>query len=205
MSRIVPYKNSISEKSKSAPADDSDASLVKVLSAIEPLAQICQTQPIGYVVELGSNEAADRHLVQARQCLSQLAKNSVWSTEFVNPDYTATEDNPKPDYTNQCGYLIMGVHTALDNPSLGELIKTTKIIEKQIQNEFFEAQKLSQLDVHSVIHNMSEPKNRRVIIDIDVLAIKTADNELIGIAERYPFKHHEWVGLQELHQKGHLE
>lgn len=186
----------------------------EILSACQPLARICKQKPVGYVVELGSNEAAEQHLAQARKLLSQNVSSVVWSTEFVNPDYTATQSNPKPDYTNQCGYLIFNDsesnepsqqgQTAQTAMTLGELVKHSKVIEKQIQNEFYEAERLSQLDVESVIKSIKELTNRRVIIDIDILAIKTESGDLVAIEERYPFKNHEWVGIKELYNAGAL-
>lgn len=203
MSSHVTYsdKNSLSnDKYKS----NLSLNYEQVFSAIQPLKNICEVEAFGYLIELGSNENASQHLAQARKELSQLCTKSQWSIEFVNPDYTATKLNPKPDYTNQCGYLIFSNTQNDINGNLGKVIQSSKVIEKKIQRDFYAAQKLSQLDVESLINSITEPKNRNVIIDIDVLAIKTFDGDWIAILERYPFKAHEWVGISELIDKGYL-
>ncbi|WP_296403008.1 hypothetical protein [Psychrobacter sp.] len=178
----------------------------KIISKIQSLVEISQIRPIGYIVELGSNEQASYHLHKARDSIESIAYQAYWSTEFTNPDYTATPDKPKPDYTNQCGYLILNsLHNDQQNPpSLGELVKSSKVIEKQIQQDFYQAEKINQLEINEIIQNLAQPKNRVVIIDIDILAIVTDSNELIAIKERYPLKHHEWVGLIELHENNWL-
>lgn len=180
-----------------------------VLAAIQPLAHICQQYPIAILVELGSNESAQKHLEQARGVLTDMAVQAVWSTEFINPDYTATPDNPKPDYTNQCGYLVLdnsdkNLDSSNDLETLGELIKTTKVIEKKIQRDFHAANQIISVDTEYFLETIAEPKNRQVIIDIDVLAFKKQGSGWIGIEERYPFKHHEWVGINELVESQHV-
>ncbi|WP_296203120.1 hypothetical protein [Psychrobacter sp. UBA3962] len=171
----------------------------QIISEIQPLLQISDIAPAGYIVELGSNQEASYHLQQSRKVLEDQAIEAYWSTEFINPDYTATAENPKPDYTNQCGYLKLN---QADQPclTLGELVKASKVIEKQIQQDCYEAEKINRLEVDELLQSITEPKNRVVIIDIDILAIVTDSGEVIAVEERYPFKNHEWVGLIELYQ-----
>ena len=175
----------------------------QVIDSIKPLIEISEIKPVAYIVELGSNHQAGHHLQQARMALTRHSNQTYWTTEYINPDYTATPSNPKPDYTNQCGYLQLNLDEG-QQLCLGELIRVSKVIEKQIQRNFYEADKLNKLDVDSLIKSISQPTNRQVIIDIDILAIKTNSGKLIAVEERYPFKDHEWVGITELYQNKFL-
>ncbi|WP_019672983.1 2-amino-4-hydroxy-6-hydroxymethyldihydropteridine diphosphokinase [Psychrobacter lutiphocae] len=178
---IYTKQNSLSRKStipaKSKINNTLENNIVKphFITAICPLAQLRTVNAIGYIVELGSNKNANKHLAQARYQLSKLCQQSTWSDAFVNPDYTATANNPKPDYTNQCGLLKI----AVGQIDTEELVQATKAIERQIG--------------HSC--------NQQVLIDIDVLAVVTTEG-VFAVAERYPFKEHEWIGLNELYSKG---
>ena len=142
------------------------------------------------VLALGSNYQADKYLPLARQRLAALGEVRL-STAFQNPDFTATLEQPKPDYTNQC------VHLALTTPvSLQLLQQTFRTLES---------------DCHRC--RQTKPNQvRRVTMDIDILMIKMADkkNSLsknmisepvsnwIIMADRYPFKAHEEMGVREL-------
>ncbi|PNK59534.1 hypothetical protein [Psychrobacter sp. FDAARGOS_221] len=178
-----------------------------IISAVRPLSELNHTVAIGYIVELGSNENANPHLAQARNQLSSLCDQRIWSTAFVNPDYTATIDNPKPDYTNQCGLLVMSE----GHQDVLGLIAATKDIERHIKQGFFDSQpstsiqtstsRTKSFDSAASTTTNVKPANRQVLIDIDVLALVTA-NGVIAINERYPFKNHEWVGINELYTKG---
>ncbi|MFP3681353.1 hypothetical protein SB725_30165, partial [Pseudomonas sp. SIMBA_041] len=83
-----------------------------------------QAQPVvELVLALGSNYQADKYLPLARQRLAALGAVRL-STAFQNPDFTATLEQPKPDYTNQC------VHLTLTTPiSLQQLQQTFKTLE----------------------------------------------------------------------------
>lgn len=150
-----------------------------------------QAQPVVEVVlALGSNYQADKYLPLARQRLAALGAVQL-STAFQNPDFTATLDQPKPDYTNQC------VHLVLTTPMrLQQLQKTFKTLEGDCNR-----------------CRQTEPNQiRRVTIDIDILLIKLSkeNNSLskkptfksvfdwIVMADRYPFKAHEEAGVEEL-------
>ncbi|MGE6390596.1 2-amino-4-hydroxy-6-hydroxymethyldihydropteridine diphosphokinase [Psychrobacter pacificensis] len=142
------------------------------------------------VLALGSNYQAEKYLPIARESLAALGEIRL-STAFQNPDFTATLEQPKPDYTNQC------VHLALNTPmSLQQLQQTFKALEGDCNRR-----------------RQTEPKQvRRVTMDIDILMIKlaTIENSLskystcksisdwIVMADRYPFKAHEIVGIEEL-------
>lgn len=150
-----------------------------------------QAQSVAEVVlALGSNYQAERYLPLARESLAALGEVKL-STAFQNPDFTATTQLPKPDYTNQC------VHLALSTPmSLQQLQKTFKALEGDCNRR-----------------RQTEPKQvQRVTMDIDILMVKlaTIENSLskdstfksisdwIVMADRYPFKAHEIVGIEEL-------
>ena len=199
-------KNSLSKKNDINILSNLDYNHLRIISQIKPLIEISEYLPVGYIVELGSNQEAQHHLKLSRDALEAEAVSAHWSTEYINPDYTATPENPKPDYTNQCGYLQLDPNHNHDDDdktpqSLGELVKASKVLEKQIQQDFYQAEQINQLDVDTLLKSIAEPKNRQVIIDIDILAIMTESEGIIAVAERYPFKHHEWVGLIELYDK----
>ncbi|MGE6795836.1 2-amino-4-hydroxy-6-hydroxymethyldihydropteridine diphosphokinase [Psychrobacter okhotskensis] len=162
---------------------------LETLTQGEP--ETLQTQPVVEVVlALGSNYQADKYLPLARKRLAALGKVDL-STAFQNPDFTASLDQPKPDYTNQC------VHLTLTTPiSLQQLQQTFRTLEG---------------DCHRC--RQTKPNQvRRVTMDIDILMIKLAniENSLskystfksmpdwIVMADRYPFKAHEEAGVQEL-------
>ena len=142
------------------------------------------------VLALGSNYQAEKYLPLARESLAALGEVRL-STAFQNPDFTATLEQPKPDYTNQC------VHLVLNTPmSLQQLQQTFKTLEGNCNR-----------------HRQTEPNQvRRVTMDIDILMIKMADkgnslseklvsksiSDWIVMADRYPFKAHEEAGVEEL-------
>ncbi len=142
------------------------------------------------VLALGSNYQAERYLPLARESLAALGEVRL-STAFQNPDFTATTQLPKPDYTNQC------VHLVLNTPmSLQQLQQTFKTLEGSCNRR-----------------RQTEPNQvRRVTMDIDILMIKlaTIENSLskgltsksisnwVVMADRYPFKAHEEAGVEEL-------
>ncbi|MEL0619262.1 2-amino-4-hydroxy-6-hydroxymethyldihydropteridine diphosphokinase [Psychrobacter proteolyticus] len=150
-----------------------------------------QAQPVVEVVlALGSNYQADKYLPLARQRLAALGEVRL-STAFQNPDFTATTQLPKPDYTNQC------VHLALTTPvSLQQLQQTFRTLEG-------DCNRCRQIKPNQV---------RQVTMDIDILMIKLTDknnslskestsksmSDWIVMADRYPFKTHEEAGVKEL-------
>lgn len=150
-----------------------------------------QVQPVVEVVlALGSNYQADKYLPLARQRLAALGEVRL-STAFQNPDFTATLEQPKPDYTNQCVHLVLTTQM-----SLTQLQQTFKTLEGDCNR-----------------CRQTEPNQiRRVTIDIDILLIKLSkeNNSLskklvskpmsdwIIMADRYPFKAHEEAGVEEL-------
>lgn len=149
------------------------------------------------LLALGSNYHAEEYLPIARSSLADLGEIQV-STAFQNPDFTATVAQPKPDYTNQCVYLLL----------------TAPMNVQQLQHTF----KAFEGDCHRC--RETEPKQiRRVTMDIDILLVKLEQekNSLskksipnksmenwIVMADRYPFKAHETAGINELVAEGFL-
>lgn len=129
------------------------------------------------LIALGSNYQAQYYLPRVRKQLAALGK-VTFSTAFQNPDFTATLENPKPDYTNQCVYLD------LNSP----------ITLQQLQHIF----KVFESDCNRC--RQSEPTAvKQVTMDIDILLIKLeTTDEWVVMADRYPFKAHESAGIVEL-------
>lgn len=147
-----------------------------------------QQQPVTAVLlALGSNYQAEYYLSHVRKNLQGLG-NTQLSTAFKNPDFTATLEHPKPDYTNQCVYLKLESSMTLE-----KLQQAFKDFESDCHR-----QRLTEL----------QTAIKQVTMDIDILLIQLAtnDNSLsnkniskwIIMADRYPFKAHEIAGIEEL-------
>ena len=136
------------------------------------------------LLALGSNYQAEKYLSLIREKLAVLGEIQL-STAFQNPDFTATSELPKPDYTNQCVYLTL----------------TSAMTLQQLQQTFkqFESDCGRQRSSESIKNPM-----KIVTMDIDILLIKLDDKqnslskEWIIMADRYPFKAHERAGVEEL-------
>lgn len=130
----------------------------------------------GAILALGSNHDSGRYFDIAHQELLRLGKICA-SNLLVNPDFTSTQANPKPDYTNQAMVLILAQPLPLS-----KLEQKLKAIEK-------------------CCNRCREPKNPQnlVTMDIDILLVKIAVTpSWIILANRYPLKTHELCGLAEL-------
>ena len=147
-----------------------------------------QQQPVTAVLlALGSNYQAEKHLPRVRENLTALGKIKL-STAFKNPDFTATLELPKPDYTNQCVYLKL---------------ESTMTLEK-LQQVF----KNFESDCHRQRLTELPMAIKQVTMDIDILLIKLSIknnslsnkniSEWVVMADRYPFKAHEKAGIEEL-------
>lgn len=171
------------------------ADFLDSLTSCEPVA--LQAQPVTAVLlALGSNHNAQIHLPHVRERLANLGA-IVLSTAFQNPDFTATIELPKPDYTNQCVYLSL----------------TKPVILQQLQQMF----KQFERDCQRQRLTESSTAMKAVTIDIDILLIKAAQKNSLSenegfecfkwiiMADRYPFKAHERAGLEELISKGSLK
>lgn len=147
------------------------------------------------LLALGSNYQAEKHLARVRETLADLGEIQL-STAFQNPDFTATPELPKPDYTNQCVYLAL-----TSAMTLQQLQQTFKKFESDCKRQrLTEAQTSIKRPIETVT------------MDIDILLIETAFNknslskkeiskspkQWVIMADRYPFKAHERAGIEEL-------
>lgn len=164
---------------------------LETLTRCEP--EQLQTQSVTAVLlALGSNCQAEHYLPRVREDLAALGEIQL-STAFKNPDFTSTEAQPKPDYTNQCVYLSLS-----ESISLQELQKIFKGLEGECHR-----QRLTE----------AQTPMKKVTMDIDILLVRTSldknslsnympskriISEWLIMADRYPFKAHEEVGLEEL-------
>ena len=169
--------------------------------------ELLQTQSVTAVLlALGSNYQAEHYLPLVRKDLAALGGIQL-STAFENPDFTSTEAQPKPDYTNQCVYLRLGEPMTL----------------QQLQQVFKDLEG----DCHRQRLTEAQTPIKKVTMDIDILLIETLligamsdENSLssnkefeesnwIVMADRYPFKAHERAGVEELIKdhflKGHMK
>lgn len=143
------------------------------------------------LLALGSNYQADTHLPRVRESLAMLGQIQL-STAFQNPDFTASLEQPKPDYTNQCVYIAL----------------TPAMTLQQLQQIF----KQYERECHRRRSTEKQTPVKKVTMDIDILLIQTALNknslsdkqtskpsrQWIIMADRYPFKAHETAGVKEL-------
>ena len=160
-----------------------------------------QTQSVTAVLlALGSNYQAKHYLPLVRKDLAALGGIQL-STAFENPDFTSTEAQPKPDYTNQCVYLRL-----VEPMTLQQLQQVFKDLEG---------------DCHRQRLTEAQTPIKKVTMDIDILLIETLLIEVVSdknslssnkefeesnwivMADRYPFKAHERAGVEEL-IKGHF-
>ena len=152
------------------------------------------------LLALGSNYQADYYLPNVRQRLAMLGQMTL-STAFENPDFTATDAQPKPDYTNQCVLLY------LDKPMV---MADIQALCKVIENECDRCRVSHQIDSSHAFASDDAIGIRRVTMDIDILLIHmlpencavdvspAASGEWVIMANRYPFKAHEQAGIDEL-------
>ena len=164
------------------------AGWLESLTRCEP--EALHAQPVTAVLlALGSNHDADVHLPRVRESLAALGEIQL-STAFQNPDFTSTEVQPKPDYTNQC------VHILLMSP----------MTLQQLQQIF----KQFECDCNRQRLTETQAPIKKVTMDIDILLIALDKNNSLSnhkdfkrskwiiMADRYPFKAHERAGLEEL-------
>ena len=149
---------------------------VSRLSKGEP--ETLQAQAVASIVlALGSNYQAAHYLPQVHQQLAALGRITS-SSALQNPDFTSTLQQPKPDYINQCVYLLLTVPMTL----------------QQLQHTF----KSFENDCHRC-RQMTATAIRQVTMDIDILLIQSVDtDEWIVMVNRYPFKAHESAGIAAL-------
>ena len=164
---------------------------LKVLKQRAP--EQLQAQSVTAVIlALGSNYQADKHLPRVRKDLAALGEIQL-STPFQNPDFTATIELPKPDYTNQCVYLRLAKPVTLQ-----QLQALFKQMEGECGRERLAVAKTSVKKVTMDIDILLI----EVVTDKNSLSNKISSNkkilEWLIMADRYPFKAHERAGVEEL-------
>lgn len=150
-------------------------------------------------LSLGSNHNACQHLAYAREVIGRLGDMQC-SPELVNPDFTATLQQPKPDYTNQC--ILLSLLNPVDSV---EFLAMMAQIEKDCQrqratlpdSEAMTSGKTSANNTEQGDKKLYKPK--LVTLDIDLLALQPRQQNIwYRLAERYPFKAHELYGMRAL-------
>ena len=151
------------------------------------------------LLAIGSNEQADYHLAQAREQLAKLGKMIV-SAPLVNPDFTATPDAPKPDYTNQCVYIDL--NKGLSFLELSEYFAAIEMLcerQRVLESGSLAEKTLPRNRAANTATTLANPPVKLVSMDIDILGFRpSADKEWRLIQRRLPLKEHERIGLQEL-------
>lgn len=149
------------------------------------------------LLAIGSNDQADYHLAQAREQLARLGK-MVISEPLVNPDFTATPDTPKPDYTNQCVYIDL--NKVLSFLELSEYLGAIEVrCQRQRPPDTALVADGSKHKNHPSAAALAVPAIKLVSLDIDILGFKRqADGQWRLIQRRLPLKQHERIGLQQL-------
>ena len=178
---------------------------IATLNQYEP--KYLQAQMVTAVIlALGSNHRAAEYLSRVREKLATLGKLEC-SAAFENPDFTATKEQPKPNYTNQCVYLELDSGMSLQQ--LQQLFKSFegechRVRESASILPALSEGSLSQTELSQVV--LPPSAWRQVTMDIDILLIKSEDNDSCWIimADRYPFKAHENAGIMALITKNVL-
>lgn len=161
-----------------------------------------QTQSVSAVLlALGSNYQAEIHLPRVQEKIADLGEIQL-STAFQNPDFTATAELPKPDYTNQCVYL-----TLTSAMTLQQLQQTFKQFEsdcgRQRSSESIKQSiKIVTMDIDILLIKLDNKKNSlsKNTASKNIASKKTAKSpkQWIIMANRYPFKAHERAGIEQL-------
>lgn len=164
---------------------------LETLDRYEP--EELQAQSVTAVLlALGSNYQAEKYLPITREHLTTLGEIQS-STAFQNPDFTATLELPKPDYTNQCVYLSL------------KSTMTLQQLEQMLKQFECECHRQRLTEGQSVI--------KQVTIDIDILlvnlhteinSLSNSKSKWMVMKNRYPFKTHEAAGIEELVAHGFL-
>ena len=167
------------------------------------------------ILALGSNHLAAEYLPRVREKLATLGMLEC-SIAFQNPDFIASKEQPKPDYINQCVYLELG--SAM---SLQQLQRLFKLFEGECHRVRESASILPALSEancsQSELAKTQLPSNawRQVTMDIDILLVRLEPIQLndsiqqdndswLVMADRYPFKAHEYAGITALIAKKDL-
>ena len=204
----MPNKTQNMMQERSLPTD------ILTLPQSEP--KYLQTQMVTAVIlALGSNHCATKYLPRVRKKLATLGALEC-TAPFQNPDFTATKEQPKPDYINQCVYLELS--SAMSLQQLQQLFKSFEGECHRVRESSSILPELSKVDcsqAKSAQTQYSSSTWRQVTMDIDILLVKLHPNQVshdsqqdnrgwVIMADRYPFKAHEYAGITALTKKNRL-
>ena len=181
------------------------------------LAKLLQQQSMMSValLSLGSNHKAEMYLAYARDAFAKLGQICC-SLAFENPDFTATAQQPKPDYTNQCVLLTLltPMSTATFITKMAQIEKdclrqrdlspksaTPSEVERSTHATISTNVPIESITVpiDSITSSAKTSPAKQVTLDIDILAIQPVQQDVwYRLIERYQFKAHEIVGIQAL-------
>lgn len=180
------------------------------------------------ILALGSNYRAEHYLARVHQLIASMGSVQL-STAFQNPDFTATPERSKPDYTNQCVCLH------LSRPMrLSTLQQTLKRFEVNCDRQHYsrhaptdirkvsmdidilmikpsEIREDDKAEIEALNHTNMDANNKvtnNKVTSIDSKKIDASKddfrNDWLVMADRYPFKAHEVIGIEELMALGCL-
>lgn len=168
-------------------------------SLLKPEQQHCPLCAV--LLSMGSNHHANTNLSSARAMLGKWG-DAVFSHLLVNPDYTATPNNPKPDYTNQCA--IITLHTPISLTAFNQYIKDFEYCQQRHHTEHKQQGKVTiDIDVLAVKlaladNSHKDPANVTATHFIATTDYKNAASDWLFIASRLPLKAYEQQGLHEI-------
>ncbi|WP_230657691.1 hypothetical protein [Psychrobacter sp. I-STPA10] len=218
--------NTIHSQQRIAASDNhthsNTANTIVAITLADMLQQPMLVGLVGQVfLSLGSNHNPKQHLAYARGVLSELGQIRC-SPELVNPDFTATKAQPKPDYTNQC--LLLSLSAAVSTaefvammaqieadcqrqrqsssmpPVLSKSTVSKSVVSSNNGSNLASSQQdsLKQANTDASV-NANAKALKLVTLDIDILAIQPVQQNIwYRLSERYPFKAHELYGIHAL-------
>lgn len=143
-----------------------------------PLSQIGHRSPAvlahhkikAALLAIGSNYQADYYLAKVAEQLTALGEMQV-STPLQNPDFTATVEQPKPDYVNQC--LLLSLHAPMNLSALQKVLKGFEAkCDRHRDNESNSSCKLEGGGNQALSEKGGGYHSSRVTMDIDILMVQ---------------------------------
>ncbi|MDO5769911.1 MAG: 2-amino-4-hydroxy-6-hydroxymethyldihydropteridine diphosphokinase, partial [Psychrobacter sp.] len=143
-----------------------------------PLSQIGHRSPAvlahhkikAALLAIGSNYQAEYYLAKVAEQLTALGEMQV-STPLQNPDFTATVEQPKPDYVNQC--LLLSLHAPMNLSALQKVLKGFEAkCDRHRDNESNSSCKLEGGGNQALSEKGGGYHSSRVTMDIDILMVQ---------------------------------
>ena len=129
------------------------------------------------LLAIGSNYQAEYYLAKVAGQLPTLGEILV-STPLQNPDFTATVEQPKPDYVNQC--VLLSLHAPMSLSALQKVLKDFEVKCDRHRNDELDNRN-DELDSSCKIEGESAQAlsgegsgyhSKRVTMDIDILMVQ---------------------------------